>query len=213
MSKKCPPRISDFITWIMRAPLINIPIFFIGLLFLFQLLSQQDRYHLFIPVGVYAQYIEYILLVIIVYFIFLAYHKRNDKVDECNFLMYYASKVPFLKMIFDVFIILFISYLFYYLLLLYIHKLNIPTENRSLEVKALKITNRGRKSCKPLMETDFLHKYNPKDKTLFYQFMKRYSFSTICLHNAHFSEGQTVILELKESPFGTYITKIKAKVY
>jgi len=213
MSKSCPSRLSKYISWVMKAPLINIPLFIMGMLVFWQLLSQQDRYYLFIPLGSYAKYIEYILLLVIFYFIFLAYKRRNDKVDECNFLIYYIAKVPILKTILDSFIIIFIAYGAYYILLLYMHKFNIPIQDTKVEVKILDISNRGRKSCKPLMETDFLKKYNPENQTLFYKFIKKYSFDDICLHKKYFDEGQTVILDIKESPFGMYITGIQAKVY
>jgi len=127
--------------------------------------------------------------------------------------MYNIAKVPFLKMIIDSLFVLMIAYLIYYMLLLYVHKFNIPTQNTRIEVQVLDMSNRGRRGCKPLMETDFLKKYNPQNQTLFYKFIKEYSFDDICLHNMYFNEGQTIILDIKESPFGMYIANVKAKVY
>ena len=213
MSKNCPSRFSEFIIWIMRAPIINIPVFIIGMLAFWEVLSQQDTYHIFIPLGIYAQMIEYILLAIVVYFIYLAYKKRNTKVDECNYVMYHLSKVPLLKVTVQSFFTLMIAYLIYHMLLLYVHKFNIPTNNTHIEVKVLDISNRGRTSCKPLMETNFLKQYNPQKQTLFFKFIKEYSFDDICLKKKNFDEGQTIILDIEESSFGMYITNIKAKVY
>ena len=210
MSSKCPSRFSEFIIWILRAPLINIPLFVIGILLFWELLSQQDVYNLFIPLGENAKIAEYILWVIVGYIIYVIYQKRNDPVDECRF---FLLKIPIVNVVLHSMSVLMMAYLFYYMFLLYIHKFNIATNDIKIEAQVIDISNRGRNKCKPLMKTDFLKKYNPQNQTLFYKFIKKYSFDDICLHKKNFFEGQTVILDIKESPFGMYIENIKAKVY
>ena len=213
MSTKCKSKLSNIFVWIMEAPLLNIPIFIICMFFIWELLSQQDRYYFFVPIGKYAQYIEYSMLLIVGYFILKTYKNRNEKIDRCNYLSYIVLKIPFGKLILETLFFLLFGYLYYYMVLLYIHKFDIPTQQKSIEVQILDISNRGRKHCKPIASTDLFKKYNPKNKTLFYRFVKEYSFDGICMHNKYFNEGQTVILGIKESSFGMYITDIHAKVY
>ena len=176
--------------------------------------GQQYAYYLFIPVGKYAVFVEYLMLIVVGYFIYRAFKKRNVSPDKCNYLMFKFSKVPFLKAIVESLLALIIGYLFYYMSLLYIHKFNLNVYNeKQFEVRVLDVSNRGRKKCKPAIKTNFLNYYNPEKPTLFYKVIKEFSFNRICLYGKHYREGQTVVFDTKETDFGLYVDNVKNKIY
>jgi hypothetical protein len=213
MSKGCRSRLGDTVAWLLKAPLINIPIFIIEIIVILEVVSKIDKYYFFVPVGKYAQIIEYILIVALGYFIARAYKKRNESVDECHYLRYLFSKIPYGKFIFDTLSFILVGYLLYYSFMLYIHTFNLPVKTKNVEVQILDISNRGRKHCKPLASTDFLKNYTIEYPTFFYLFVKKYAFDSICMHHKYLQKGQTVILEVKESPLGLYITGVREKIY
>ena len=199
-----------FFAWILRAPLINIPLFIVGIFLFFLLLSQRRAHYLFIPAGWFAQILEFFLWLVILFAIFVIYKKRNEPVDECAFFLLHK---PLVKVVLNSVTTIFMTYFAYFLILQFAHRFDMAINNRTLEARILHISNWGKKRCRPLAKTDILHHYHPHHQTLFYKFVNYYSFDKICLRGKHLQEGQTVVLDIKESPFGISVDRIEAKVY
>jgi len=168
-----------------------------------------DEFYLYVPTGLYIQYLEYLILVSLPLVTWYFYKKKLKEQETKGFWKKVLSKAPAVYFIFSFIFNFFVGVFIVYTFGLFMDYLPQDYKYNTYNVEISKIEQNVKRYCKPALKTDILDQVYIENKSLFHRFIQKFNKHKICTAKSnstqYFRVGAEINLFVKESEWGIYV--------